>query len=190
MGAAVLSCGRATAPARERPGTGHPPGAGNGYPSSLTNVNGTLYFQANDGNNSFELWKSDGSSAGTVLVRDILPGSSSAGLNYLTNVNGTLYFRADDGTNGYELWKSDGTSAGTVLVRDIRPGATGANPSSLTNVNGTLYFRPVMGPTVLSCGRATARARGRPGAGLDCRPDRLAAEFAHQRQWPLVFRRQ
>ncbi len=104
------------------------PGAGNGYPSSLTNVNGTLYFQANDGNNSVELWKSDGSSAGTVLVRDILPGSSSAGLNYLTNVNGTLYFRADDGTNGYSYgratvrargpsWSATSARARPVLTR-------------------------------------------------------------------------
>ncbi len=66
-----------------------------------------------------ELWKSDGTSAGTVLVCDIRPGASSASPSSLTDVNGTLYFQANDGTNGSELWKSDGTSAGTVLVRDI-----------------------------------------------------------------------
>ncbi len=103
-------------------------------------MNGTLYFQATDGTNGSELWKSDGTSAGTLLVRDINPGLGDSRSRYLTNVNGTLYFRATDGSSGSELWKSDGTSAGTVQVRDLLPGLTGSLPSSLTNVNGRLYF--------------------------------------------------
>ncbi|MEB3831575.1 ELWxxDGT repeat protein, partial [Phormidium sp. CCY1219] len=71
-----------------------------------------------DGTNGFELWKSDGTAAGTVLVKDIRSGSGSSNPSNLTNINGTLYFGADDGTNGFELWKSDGTAAGTVLVKD------------------------------------------------------------------------
>ena len=39
-------------------------------PTYLANVNGTLYFRANDGINGFELWKSDGTEAGTVMVKD------------------------------------------------------------------------------------------------------------------------
>ncbi|MCY7274697.1 MAG: DUF4347 domain-containing protein [Phormidesmis sp. CAN_BIN44] len=108
----------------------------------LTNVNGTVYFQAYDPTNGNELWKSDGTVAGTVLVKDINPGSNSSYPNNLTNVNGTLYFRAFDPTNGNELWKSDGTAAGTVLVKDIFAGGSNSSgPTSLTNVNGTLYFR-------------------------------------------------
>ncbi len=83
-------------------------------------MNGTLYFQASEGSIGAELWRSDGTSAGTVLVRDISPGDG-AFPRHLTNVNGMLYFRADDGNSGTELWRSDGTLAGTVLVRDIRP---------------------------------------------------------------------
>jgi ELWxxDGT repeat protein len=44
-----------------------------------------------------ELWKSDGTAAGTVLVKDIFPDHSSSP-NNLTNVNGTLYFDATDVT--------------------------------------------------------------------------------------------
>ena len=52
--------------------------------------------------------------AGTVLVKDINPGSNDSGPRYFVNVNGTIFFSAWDSTNGEELWKSDGTAAGTV----------------------------------------------------------------------------
>nr|NCS42022.1 hyalin [Microcystis aeruginosa BS13-10] len=99
------------------------------------------FFNANDGVNGEELWKSDGTAAGTVLVKDIRPGYSGFGPRYLTAVGNTLFFTADDGVNGTELWKSDGTAAGTVLVKDIRPGLSTSYPFSLTAVGNTLYFR-------------------------------------------------
>jgi ELWxxDGT repeat protein len=110
-------------------------------PSLLTNVNGTLFFEANDGTRGTELWKSNGTAAGTVLVRDIWVGGVGNYAASLTNVNGTLFLSANDGPHGSELWKSNGTPAGTVMVKDIKPGAYGSNPSYLTNVNGVLYFQ-------------------------------------------------
>lgn len=112
----------------------------NSYPGNLTNVNGTLYFSATDAAHGYEIWKSDGTAAGTVLLKDIYPGGNSSNADNLTIVNGTLYFTAADATHGTELYKSDGTSAGTLLVKDIYPGVAGSNPQGLTNVNGTLYF--------------------------------------------------
>lgn len=69
-----------------------------------------------------ELWKSDGTRAGTVLVKDIRPGAKHSWVGYMTEVGGTLFFTVDDGIHGEELWPSDGTEAGTVLVRDINAG--------------------------------------------------------------------
>src|SRR5919202_1008300 len=103
----------------------------------LTDVNGTLFFVADDGVHGYELWKSDGTAAGTVMVKDIQPGPGPSVPVYLTNVNGTVFFAADDGAHGHELWRSDGTADGTVLVKDIQPGTVGSQPSQLTNVNGT-----------------------------------------------------
>jgi len=48
-------------------------GAGN-----LLNLNGTLYFTASNGTSGTELWKSNGTSAGTVMVLDINPGNPAA----------------------------------------------------------------------------------------------------------------
>ncbi|GBF00439.1 hyalin, partial [Microcystis aeruginosa NIES-298] len=50
----------------------------------------TLFFTANDGVNGYELWKSDGTAAGTVLVKDINPGGSWSFPENLTAVGSTL----------------------------------------------------------------------------------------------------
>lgn len=116
------------------------PGSGTSNISYLTNVNNILFFAANDGTNGMELWKSDGTSTGTVLVKDIQVGTGSSSIGYLTNVNGILFFVANNGSNGTELWKSDGTDAGTIMVKDIRSGSMGSNPTGLVSMNGVLYF--------------------------------------------------
>jgi ELWxxDGT repeat protein len=108
-------------------------------PQELVNINGTIFFAATDGVNGVEIWKSNGTAAGTVLVKDIYPAGSSSP-QHLVNVNGVLFFIANNNINGYELWKSDGTTAGTVMVKDINPGVANSNPDNLTNVNGVLFF--------------------------------------------------
>src|SRR5437867_7382248 len=89
-----------------------PPRSSN--PSELVDVNGTLFFSAYVGS-GYELWKSDGTAAGTVLVKDFSPDSDGRRPSQLVNANGTLFF-AD---RGYGLWKSDGTAAGTALIKAI-----------------------------------------------------------------------
>jgi ELWxxDGT repeat protein len=71
-------------------------------------VDGALFFVADDGIHEKELWKSDGTLAGTVMVKDINPygdmlvGSPSS--PYMASLKGTVYFQAWDGTgNGSEL---------------------------------------------------------------------------------------
>ncbi len=110
-------------------------------PPALTNVNGTLFFAADDGVNGVELWKSDGTAAGTRMVKNINPSGDSFP-QALTKGNGVVYFAADDGTHGLELWRSDGSDLGTFLVRDINATVPGASSSlvNLTNVGGTLFF--------------------------------------------------
>src|SRR5687768_9141240 len=87
---------------------------------------GTLYFSADDGQGGHELWKSDGTDAGTVLVADIRPGpAGSYPAHLVADGSGGVYFHADDGATGIELWHSDGTAEGTALVKDMRPGSAG-----------------------------------------------------------------
>jgi ELWxxDGT repeat protein len=144
-------------------------------PSQLTNINGILYFTANDGASGRELWRIDGT-GNAVLIRDINTRTSGASSNpsQLTNINGVLYFTADDGLSGTELWRIDGIG-NVVRVRDINTNAgNGSNPSNLTNVNGTLYFTANDGVTGRELWRIDAMGNAvpvfeintsRPGAG-------------------------
>ncbi len=104
----------------------------------ITPINGVLYLQGSD-NSGFELWRSDGTAAGTFRISDANPSGSSSPMSF-ANVNGTLFFVAHNFTNGFELWKTDGTMAGTSLVKDIQPGTGSSLPTYLTNVGGTLFF--------------------------------------------------
>lgn len=132
-------------------------------PRVVSAIGNTLFFSATNGTDGRELWRSDGTANGTVLVKDIYPGTSSytytdgQGVEHTeTSVNdsspsplastaGTFYFSATDGDHGRELWKSNGTTGGTVLVKDIRPG-TGSGASTYgysdagAMVGTTLYF--------------------------------------------------
>jgi ELWxxDGT repeat protein len=114
------------------------------------------------------LWKSNGTAAGTTLVKDINPNNGSPTPSsdplYLTNVNGQLFFQATNGVSGKELWTSNGTAAGTALVLDISPGSTGSYLNYLVNANGTLFFRATDGthgaePWILSGVPLASRAR-------------------------------
>src|SRR5690606_7737032 len=92
---------------------------------SIINVNGVIYFLANDGIHGKELWKSDGTEAGTVLIKDIWTGIGSSEITSLIVAGDILIFTANDGMNGQEVWRSDGTAAGTMMVQDIViPGAS------------------------------------------------------------------
>ena len=108
------------------------------YPSIHT-FQGQIFFAGNDEEKGLELWESDGSSEGTVLVKDINPEGGSYVVSFETLGN-KLFFAADDGETGQELWCSDGSSQGTTLVKDIFEGPMPGAPQHLTPFNGELFF--------------------------------------------------
>ena len=88
----------------------------------LTDFNGTLYFSAGDASAGDALWRSDGTEAGTTMVKDLGPGSSIVPPNPTST--GTLYFTASLGPGSFpnEVWRSDGAGAGTTLIKQTQGG--------------------------------------------------------------------
>jgi ELWxxDGT repeat protein len=126
-------------------------------PTDLTASGGFVYFTADDGTHGKQLWRTDGTTAGTVMVTNINSSGGGFDCTDLTDVNGTLYFTADDGTDGLQVWVSDGTSGGTIMVSNLQPTSGGAaDPADLTNVNGTVFFTANAGTT----GRELYRTNG------------------------------
>lgn len=126
---------------------------------SITPLNGVVLFNGRSGAGQ-ELWKSDGTQAGTVLVKDINPGSSSSSPSSLVEVNGIVYFLANNGTEGTELWKSDGTEAGTVLVKDIQTGPGSANISNMIAAGNILFFTITDGSNFLDLWKSDGTEAG------------------------------
>src|SRR5262245_38488160 len=80
------------------------PGTLGSSPGQITAVGATIFFAARDSQNGLELWRTDGTAAGTAFVKDIQPGSAGCYPAYLTNFRGTLFLTANDGVHGTELW--------------------------------------------------------------------------------------
>jgi ELWxxDGT repeat protein len=111
------------------------------FKSTLVIIGDKMFFTATSKNTGDELYISDGTSAGTKLVKDINPGSADASPRYLVALNNKIYFQADDGTNGVELWESDGTEAGTKMVANVYPGSASSAPDMLTVLGSKILFR-------------------------------------------------
>src|SRR4051812_44297701 len=60
-------------------------------PYGFTDVNGTIYFGTNPSGNTHELWKSDGTSAGTAKVPITFLRPDANNVTQLTSLNGLLY---------------------------------------------------------------------------------------------------
>ena len=87
------------------------PGTNNSSPTMLTDVNGTLFFDASPSNVlSYDLWKSDGTDSGTSIVKSLSVNSYGGLLSF----NNALYF-----FDTFNLWKSDGTETGTIIVKSF-----------------------------------------------------------------------
>jgi ELWxxDGT repeat protein len=115
-------------------------------------IGGDFFFEAttvSGENYGYSLWKTDGTPAGTVVVKSEVVDGESGGLDpeNLINLNPTTIVFEGDGPAGYELWKTDGTTAGTVQVADINTGEASSDPDNLVVLNGEVYFSATSGDT-------------------------------------------
>ena len=145
----VITCGAAQLP---KPIKDINPSTQNkgSYPNTFFQVGPWLLFYADDGIHGMELWRTDGTEAGTILLKDIsrqdavdpdyaIEASISYSINpeSLVMKNGSHYFVAA-GRFMTELWKTDGTPDGTVQVTNLSE--TDRAVSGVCSVNGRIYF--------------------------------------------------
>lgn len=135
-------------------------------PTGFFEVDGINYFSATDGVRGNELWATDGTTAGTYLVADITPGTSSSNPRPIANLNGVLIFAANVPGLGEELWRTDGTPEGTTLVADIRTGSLSSSPAPVRAtptsvvVGETLYFQANNGTVGIELWKTDGTAAG------------------------------
>jgi ELWxxDGT repeat protein len=124
-------------------------GSAGSEPLELTAVGNTVFFSAaapqpthghRNINIGRELWKTNGTAAGTSLVKDIWSGFGSSAPSKFVALNNIVFFTASTSDLGNELWRTDGTSTGTVLVKDITPGFAGSLFGPMRTYQDRLYF--------------------------------------------------
>ncbi len=110
------------------------------YVSDLTAAGGKLFFTADAPGGGGNLWVSNGTSAGTTVLKTFQPNSSYDYFSNLTAAGGELYFSGDDGTDGSQPWVSNGTTSGTVTLSDVNASNGGSSPSDFVTIGNEVYF--------------------------------------------------
>jgi ELWxxDGT repeat protein len=104
----------------------------------LTAAGGRVFFSARTPETGLELWASDGSAAGTYLVKDLLPGPDGGWPMHMVELGGRVLFAARGTPDGAAtLWASDGSAAGTT---ELLPAAQLRDPWQLTRVGERVFF--------------------------------------------------
>jgi ELWxxDGT repeat protein len=119
-------------------------------PQNLTRAGAFVFFTADDGVHGRELWRTDGTSAGTALVRDIWIGPGGSVPSNFVAAGNRLVFTAYTPETGVEFWTSDGTPQGTFMFLDVVPGPSGANLRSVTRAGNLIYFAATVPPSLSS----------------------------------------
>src|SRR5687767_4056866 len=83
--------------------------------ATMIEYGGQLYFMAEDLDHGRELWRSDGTEAGTRMVKEAVPGTGGIHVTEMQVASGLLFYL--DG-NGNDLWRSDGSEAGTFVISE------------------------------------------------------------------------
>lgn len=115
-------------------------------PPQVVAVGNVAYFRGGDDVHGLELWRSDGTVAGTTLVVDLFPGGTGSRPLALTALGGRLHFSATAPNSGTELWSTDGTASGTRLETDVSPGSSWGWPQDLHAAGSLLFFTAADGP--------------------------------------------
>ena len=148
-GAAVVACAFAT-PAQAGPAddvsliADIAPGPTDSVPQAFATLGDRVIFAATATATGTEPWVTDGTPAGTTLLKDIVPGGvgSLDALPYALEFHvfeGHAYFQADGGPGvGKELYRTDGTPGGTVLFDDMSSGDS--VPVFFETMGDHLYF--------------------------------------------------
>ena len=94
------------------------PGPASGLPNAGSGETGRigpnqLVYTATNPTVGSELWTTDGTPAGTMLLLDIRPGADGSNPRGYDDVPGKILFSANDGS-GEAVWVTDGTPGGTI----------------------------------------------------------------------------
>ncbi|NMO14372.1 hypothetical protein HPC49_02685 [Pyxidicoccus fallax] len=121
------------------------PGAGDSQASNFFAWKGRLYFQATPRAGVLGLYKTDGTSVGTVELKTWDGYADEYPFSRLDPVSleNLLAFHVEPPAGGVELWRTDGTVAGTRLLEPLRPGTTQTSQASLLNLgilDGYVFF--------------------------------------------------